>query len=95
MDPDRLSRGLRRLKRTIEQLGVEFAEQRVDEGLLAEIDLMRENGLGRDPRTARLMDLLEELRQGTLSDRAERYGDGLRNCRRVKAEIEGVLAEVG
>lgn len=94
MGPEQFTRQLRRLKRTVEQLGAGFAEQHIDAGLLAEIDLQLENGLAADARTADLKGLLDGLRECTLSPRPERYADGVVYCRRVKATIEGLMAEV-
>lgn len=94
MGSEPLTRRLRRLKRTVEQLDACFAEQRVDTGLLAEIDLQLENGLAADPRTADLKGLLDDLRESTLAPRPERYADGVVCCRRVKAAIEGLMAVV-
>ncbi len=92
MDAEQHVRQLRRLKRTVEQLETEFAHGRIDEGLLADIDRMLEDGVADGPEAANLKSLLEKLRENTLTPRAELYGDGIRDCRRVKATIEGVIA---
>ncbi len=95
MQGEELVRQLRRLKRVLEQLESEFAHQRVDEGLLADIDRMLEDGLAADERVAELKDGLDDLRESTLSQRAELYADGIRACRGLKARIESLAAMVG
>ncbi|HRH68573.1 MAG: hypothetical protein JNL43_05245 [Flavobacteriales bacterium] len=95
MDPEEHIRQLRRLKRTVEQLEAEFAHGSVDEGLLSDIDRMLEDGLANGPEAANLKTLLERLRENTLTPRPELYGDGIRDCRSVKAAIEGVIAALG
>ena len=92
VDAEEHLRQLRRLKRTVEQLEAEFAHGRIDEGLLADIDRMLEDGVADGEEAANLKGLLEKLRENTLTPRAELYGDGIRDCRRVKATIEGVIA---
>ena len=95
MDAEQHVRQLRLLKRTVEQLEAEFAHGRIDEGLLADIDRMLEDGVADGAEAANLKGLLERLRENTLTPRAELYGDGIRDCRRVKATIEGVIAVLG
>ncbi len=95
MDADQHVRQLRLLKRTVEQLEAEFAHGRIDEGLLADIDRMLEDGVADGPEAANLKGLLERLRENTLTPRTELYKDGIRDCRRVKATIEGVIAVMG
>lgn len=94
MQPELLIRQLRRLKRTVDMLDTEFAQRRVDEGLLAELDLQLENGLANEPRAAELKPLIERLRENTLTPRTELYADGMGDCRRLKAAIEGLIAVV-
>ena len=95
MDAEEHVRQLRLLKRTVEQLEAEFAHGRIDEDLLAEIDRMLEDGVADGSEAAHLKGLLERLRENTLTPRAELYKDGIRDCRRVKATIEGVIAVLG
>ena len=95
MDAEENVRQLRLLKRTVEQLEAEFAHGHVDEGLLADIDRMLEDGVADGPEAAHLKSLLEKLRENTLTPRAELYKDGIRDCRCVKATIEGVIAVLG
>lgn len=95
MDAEEHVRQLRLLKRTVEQLEAEFAHGRIDEGLLTDIDRILEDGVADGEEAANLKSLLERLRENTLTPRAELYKDGIRDCRRVKATIEGVIAVLG
>jgi hypothetical protein len=92
MDTEELMRELRRLKRSLEQLEAEFAHGRTDDGLLHEMDTMLENGLADDPRTEALKGMLDHLRENTLTDRPERFADGIRHCRKLKATVEGTMS---
>ncbi|MEZ4807068.1 MAG: hypothetical protein R2815_06270 [Flavobacteriales bacterium] len=94
MTTEELLRQLRQLKRTLEQLGSEFAQGHVDGPLLAEIDRMVDGGLAHDPRLAELCTILEQLRETTLTPRPELYSDGIRHCRHAKAVIEERMAEL-
>jgi hypothetical protein len=95
MEAEQLVRQLRRLKRSLEQLESEFARQHVDQGLLVDIDRMVDDGLAHDPRMLRLVQLLERLREHTLTPRPELYTDGIRDCRKAKALVEELAGLVG
>ena len=95
MTTEQLVRHLRRLKRTLEQLGSEFAHQNVDVELLTEIDRLVEDGLAADPRMGPLVMQLERLREHTLTPRRELYTDGISDCNRAKALCEEMIGLVG
>ena len=90
-----LARALRALRRTVLMLETELRHARVDEGLLAEIELQMEHGIASETRCATLVQEVDRLRENTLTPRPEMLGDTIRACEKLKDAIEGVLALLG
>src|SRR5690606_21447655 len=65
-----LSRRLRTLTRTVLMLETELRHGHLDEELLADIDQQMEHGIGSDPRCAGLRELVDALRESTITPRA-------------------------
>ena len=87
-----LARRLRALRRCVLMLETELRHGRVDEGLLAEIDLQMERGIASDPRCAELPGRVDALRESTITPRPELHSDTIRACARLADAIEAVLA---
>lgn len=90
-----LSRALRTLRRTVQMLETELRHERVDEGLLAEIEVQMERGIASDTRCTVLVRGVDSLRENTLTPRPELLSDTVRACEKLKDAIEGVLARLG
>ncbi|MBX2980912.1 MAG: hypothetical protein KF905_16615 [Flavobacteriales bacterium] len=90
-----LIRGLRTLSRTVLMLQTELRQGNLDEALLADIEGQMERGIGTDPRCSVLRDLVDALRESTLTPRPELLGDAIRACEKLRDAIEGVVGQLG
>lgn len=73
-----LARALRTLRRTVLMLQTELRHGRTDEALIADIDAQMERGIASDQRCADLVKRVDELRESTLTPRAELLMDTVR-----------------
>lgn len=89
-----LSRRLRALRRSTLMLETELRQGRVDEELLADIDLKMEHGIASDPRCTDLPERVDALRESTITPRPELLSDTLRACARLRDAIEGVVSRL-
>lgn len=90
-----LTRRLRTLTRTVLMLETELRHGHLDEELLADIDRQMEHGIGSDPRCAGLRELVDALRESTITPRAELYGDTIRACEKLKDAVDAVVGRLG
>lgn len=94
MNDEDLLRRLKRLRRTVLMLDTEFRRTHVDTPLLLELDHLMEDGIAADPRCAGLRDLVDALRESTLTPRPELHADAVRCCEKLKDAIEDVVDRV-
>jgi hypothetical protein len=90
-----LARALKRLRRTVLMLQTELRHGRVDDELLGEIDAQVEQGIGMEPRSARLREHVDVLRESLLTPRPELHGDAIRACEKLNDAIEAVVSRLG
>lgn len=87
-----LSRRLRALRKNVLMLETELRHGRVDEVLLAQIDILMERGIASEPRCAELPGRVDALRESTITPRPELHSDTIRACAKLMDAIEDVLA---
>lgn len=92
MTDQELSRALRGLKRTVLMLQTELRQERVDQGLVEEIDQQLERGIATDARCAGLRAHVDALREDIMTPRSELFRDAIRACDRLNDAVERVLA---
>ena len=90
-----LSRARRQLRRTVDMLQTELRHGRVDDGLVADIEVHMERGISTDHRCAQLRTFVDAIRESTMTPRKELLGDTIRACEKLKDAIEGVIASLG
>lgn len=95
MDDLDLARRLRVLRRTVLMLQTELRNEHLDEPLIAEIDQQMEHGIATEPRCVKLPPAVDALRESALSTGAERFGDTIRACEKLKDAIEDVASRLG
>lgn len=89
-----LARALRTLRRAVLMLQTELRHGRVDEALVAELDVQMERGIASDPRCAGLVKQVDALRESLLTPRAELLSDTVRACEKLKDGIEEVVSRL-
>ena len=92
MDDLELVRRLRRLRRTVIMLETELRQGYLDEELLSDVDLQLEQGIAPDPRSAHLRELVDALRESTLTTSPDHYRNAIRACEKLKDAMEEVVA---
>ena len=73
-------------------LETELRHGTLDEELLADIDRQLEEGIATDPRCAGLRELVDALRESTLTSPPELYRNAVRACEKLKDAMEEVVA---
>lgn len=89
-----LVRRLRRLRRTVLMLETELRQGTLDEELLANVDLQLEEGIATDERCAGLRELVDALRESTLTASSDHFRNGIRACEKLKDAMEEVVARL-
>lgn len=89
-----LARALRSLRRTVLMLQTELRHGRIDESLIADVDAQMERGIASDPRCIELVKRVDDLRESTLTPRAELLMDTVRACEKLKDAIEEVVSRL-
>ncbi len=89
-----LARALRFLRRTVLMLQTELRHGRIDESLIADVDAQMERGIASDPRCIELVKRVDDLRESTLTPRAELLMDTVRACEKLKDAIEEVVSRL-
>lgn len=87
-----LSRALRTLRRTVQMLETELRHMRVDEGLLAEVEMQMERGISSEPRCAVIVHGVDSLRESTLTPRPELLSDTIRACEKLRGAIDAIAS---
>ncbi len=75
-------------------LETELRNEHLDVELIAEMDKQLDS-LGLDPRCAGQRDLVDRLRESTLTPRPELFRDAVRVCEKLKDAIEEVVGRLG
>lgn len=86
-----LARRLRRLRRTVLMLETELRNGTLDEELLSDVDLQLEQGIATDPRSTYLRELVDALRESTLTASSDHYRNAIRACEKLKDAMEEVV----
>ena len=87
-----LVRRLRRLRRTVLMLETELRQGYLDDELLSDVDLQLEQGIATDPRSAHMRELVDALRESTLTASSVRYRNAIRACEKLKDAMEELAA---
>ncbi|MBL0127843.1 MAG: hypothetical protein IPP83_10400 [Flavobacteriales bacterium] len=94
MNDQDLVRRLRQLRRSVVMLETELRNHHLDAELIQVID----NQMGTialDERCAGLRDLVDALRESTLTPRSELMRDAVRACEKLKDGIEELVGRLG
>lgn len=94
MNDQELVRRLGRLRRTVLMLETELRVQHLDVQLLEEIEERLEHGIASEPRSAGLRDLVDALRENTLTPRPELMRDTVRAAEKLRDAVDEIIGRI-
>lgn len=95
MDDLDLARRLKQLRRTVLMLQTELRNEHLDQELIADIETQMEQGVAMEPRSVKLRDHVDNIRENILIPRPELFSDTIKACDRLADEIQAILDQLG